>query len=459
MSTEHQLKLDIIDKMDKGEIDKVNASKILQKSRRTIERYLKDYRDKGDTFIFHKNRNRTPVNKISDDMRKNVQSLILSEYFDFNLTHLKEKLEEDKRIFVKRETLRKWAYEIHHVKRGKKRRRKVRKRRERMQSCGLMIQMDGSLHKWFGNKKSCLIIAIDDANSEIHGEFFKSETTIGCMKVLKNLIKKKGVFKMLYVDRAGIFGGHKRQQFSQLMRACKELGIQILFAHSPQGKGRVERAFNTLQDRLIPDLRQNKITTMPEANRFLHQKFIPSFWEKRMMVEPKNVASEYTSTLKPLDSIFVQKEYRKVRLDHTFSYKNTFYLIENVKESIAGYQIEVRIEEGNVFSAYFRGEKLKISEVIQPKKRCLNQNDKFLNQSTCPEEKYHKNRTPKDIEEKIVCFCLQNPHFGNIEVSKYFKQSEGIIVYPSTIRNIWLRHKIQTKTLRQEKAIQKQKVA
>ena len=140
-----------------------------------------------------------------------------------------------------------------------------------------MIQMDGSLHKWFGNKKSCLIIAIDDANSEIHGEFFKSETTIGCMKVLKNLIKKKGVFKMLYVDKAGIFGGHKRQQFSQLMRACKELGIQI--AHSPQGKGRVERAFNTLQDRLIPDLRQNKITTMLEANRFLHQKFIPSFWK------------------------------------------------------------------------------------------------------------------------------------------------------------------------------------
>ena len=178
-----------------------------------------------------------------------------------------------------------------------------------------------------------------------------------------------------------------------------------------------------------------------------------------MMVEPKNVASEYRPTLKPLGSIFVRKEYRKVRLDHTFSYKDTFYLIENVKESIAGYQIEVRIEEGNVFSAYFRGEKLKISEVIQPKKRCLKQNDKFLNQSTCPEEKYHKNRTPKDIEEKVVCFCLQNLHFGNIEVSKYFKQSEGIIVYPSTIRNIWLRHKIQTKTLRQEKAIQKQKVA
>ena len=105
MSTKHQLKLDIIDKVDKAEIDKVNASKLLQKSRRTIERYLKDYQDKGDTFIFHKNKNRTPVNKISDDMKKNVQSLILSEYFDFNLTHLKEKLEEDKSIIVKKRNL------------------------------------------------------------------------------------------------------------------------------------------------------------------------------------------------------------------------------------------------------------------------------------------------------------------------------------------------------------------
>ena len=139
ISSKLQLKLDIIAKVDKGKISIINASKLLKKSRRTIERYLKDYRKNGIAFIFHKNKNRIPVNKISDDVKKNVQKLIRNEYFDFNLTHLKEKLEEDKGILVKRETLRKWAYEIHHVKRAKKRKPKVRKRRDRMESCGLMI--------------------------------------------------------------------------------------------------------------------------------------------------------------------------------------------------------------------------------------------------------------------------------------------------------------------------------
>ncbi len=115
-----------------------------------------------------------------------------------------------------------------------------------MESEGLLIQMDGSSHNWFGEERSCLIVAIDDATNELSGEFFKSETSLGSMKVLKDLILKKGAFKTLYVHRAGIFGGPKRCHFSQVQRACEELGIQIIFANSPEGKGRVERSFNTL---------------------------------------------------------------------------------------------------------------------------------------------------------------------------------------------------------------------
>ena len=117
-----------------------------------------------------------------------------------------------------------------------------------MESPGLMLQMDGSPHRWFGDKKSCLIAIIDDATSEIHAEFFESETTLGCLKVLRDYIGKKGVFKVLYVDKAGIFGGPKRCNFSQVQRACSEIGIEIIFANSPQGKGRVERSFDTFQD-------------------------------------------------------------------------------------------------------------------------------------------------------------------------------------------------------------------
>ena len=193
-----------------------------------------------------------------------------------------------------------------------------------MPSPGLLVQMDGSPHRWFGDSKSCLIAAIDDANSELHAEFFPSETALGCMKVVKDLIKKRGVFKTLYVDRAGIFSGPKRCHFSQVQRACKELGIEIIFANSAEGKGRIERSFNTLQDRLIPELRIKNITCMEAANGYLQKIFIPRYWNKKLTVKPESSTSEYNEVPShiSLDEIFVIKEYRKTRNDHTFSYNN-----------------------------------------------------------------------------------------------------------------------------------------
>ncbi|HIF9479351.1 TPA: helix-turn-helix domain-containing protein, partial [Photobacterium damselae] len=158
-----------------------NASKLLNKSRRTIERYLKRYRADGVRFVVHGNTGRAPANKIPDAVKQRVQALIKTKYYDLNMTHLADMLEVLEGIKVKRETLRSWAHEIHHVKRAKHRRSKVRRRRERMEAEGLMLQMDGSPHLWFGDKKSCLIAMIDDATSEVHAEFFPSETTEGCL--------------------------------------------------------------------------------------------------------------------------------------------------------------------------------------------------------------------------------------------------------------------------------------
>lgn len=97
-----------------------------------------------------------------------------------------------------------------------------------MDAPGLMLQMDGSTHRWFGKKKSCLIAVVDDATSDIHAEFFPSETTAGCFKVMRCIIETDGLFKTLYVDRAGIFGGPKRCNFSQMQRACEELVVEII---------------------------------------------------------------------------------------------------------------------------------------------------------------------------------------------------------------------------------------
>ena len=167
MDSRSQLTVDIIAKVSEGKIDIVNAAKLLNRSRRTIERYLRRYREIGVQFVVHPNVGKIPSNKTCDKLKQKVQQLIKDKYFDLNLTHLSELLESSHAIQVRRETLRCWAHEIHHVKRAKRRRSQVRKRRERMESPGLLLQMDGSTHRWFGDKKSCLIALIDDATSEV----------------------------------------------------------------------------------------------------------------------------------------------------------------------------------------------------------------------------------------------------------------------------------------------------
>jgi transposase len=191
MDSKAQLTVDVIAKVAEGKMSMIDATKLLNKSRRTIERYLQRYQQVGIQFVVHRNTGRAPANKIPESLKRQVQSLIKEKYYDVNLQHLAELLDTHESIQVKRETLRTWAHDIHHVKRAKRRRSHVRKRRERMESAGLLLQMDGSPHHWFGDRKSCLIAIIDDATSEIHAEFFKSETTEGCLKVMRDYIEKR----------------------------------------------------------------------------------------------------------------------------------------------------------------------------------------------------------------------------------------------------------------------------
>ena len=378
-----------------------------------------------------------------------------------------------------------------------------------MPSSGLLIQMDGSFHKWFGEEKSCLIAVIDDANSEIYGEFFPSETTLGCMKVLQDFICKNGIFKVLYVDKAGIFAGAKRFNFSQVSRACKELGIEIIFANSPEGKGRIERAFDTLQDRLIAELEMENITSMDEANRYLQEKFIPEYWNKKLTVSPESSVSSYRPILGELnlDEIFIIKETRKVKNDHTFSYKNRLYKIDSpLKTSLANRRIEIRrTNTDGPFKFYFGNEQLRTTEVVestrcsiiatQPKKpetlryssvdkklqlielvnktgniakacqeiRCSRQT--FYNykkiidehgleylEKILRKEHYFNKINTRESTEQMVRFSLQNPHLGEEQVSRKLKKEFQIDMTRGSVRNIWKRYNMQTMPLRVEKS-------
>lgn len=499
MDSKAQLTVDTITKVAQGKISIVNASKLLNKSRRTIERYLQSYQRVGIQFILHGNAGRIPANKKSDILKQQVQKLIKDKYYDVNLQHLSELLIKNENLNIKRETLRNWAHDIHHVKRAKRRRSQIRKKRERMESPGLMVQMDGSPHRWFGETKSCLIAMIDDANSMIHAEFFNSETTLGCFKVMRDFIDANGIFKTLYVDKAGIFGGPKRCQFSQMQRACDELGIAIIFANSPQGKGRIERAFDTFQDRLIPELRLENITEMADANRYLQSVFIPNYWAKNIVVNPKNPISEYTQVPKHigLDEICLIKEYRKIRNDHTFSYGNQFYLIESkLKHSIAKQEIEIRTTvNSDSFTAHFADQTLDISKVVEPTKpsqydleiqkkldaielaeklgnvteaarisgcsrETIYKNRRLLKDKgpqalkrTFRKDIHHKNRASMEVEDQVIQFSLKNPHLGQAQVAAHLISDYKIEISSGGVRNIWLRENINTTALRIQRAM------
>ncbi|WP_299022847.1 ISNCY family transposase [uncultured Photobacterium sp.] len=492
MDSKSQFTVDIISKVIDGRISINSAATLLNKSRRTIERYLSRYRKEGIRFVVHGNKGRAPVNKIPESLKKEVQSLIQTKYFDFNLQHLSELLEKNEGLAIKRETLRTWAHDIHHVKRAKRRRSRVRKYRERMESPGLMLQMDGSPHRWFGDEKSCLIAIIDDATSDIYAQFFPSETTEGCMKVMRAYIEKRGIFRTLYVDRAGIFGGPKRCNFSQMQRACDELGIEIIFANSPQGKGRIERSFDTFQDRLVPELRLHSITDMESANRYLQEEFIPNYWVKNIMVQAKSARTAFKCLPPDLDlnTICVQKEYRTIRRDHTFSFDSKMYVIDSpIRYSIENQKVEIRCQFDGKFSAYFGHRRLDITELVEPRKcheygkevqrkiealelveqlgsvskaaRILgcSRQTLYTYQQIMEEQgaiglkrinkplKRSKNRISESTEDKIIELTLLNPHGTSIQLMKELKQ-QNITVSISTIQNIWKREQLNTRELR-----------
>jgi transposase len=366
MSGEDQLILDVVIKVECQKILRKDACLILDVSMRTLERYIKEYRKKGPVFVVHGNSGKEPKNKTKKKVKEVIQKLIREKYHDFNMTHLREKLEEEEKIEIKKETLRKFCHEIHHVKRKKRRPSKVRHHRQRMESKGLLLQMDGSPEKWFGQKDSCLIAAIDDADSEIpYAEFFPAEDTISCMTVLQKIIEKRGVFHVLYVDRAGLFGGHKRAEFSQIKRALAELGIQIIFANSPEAKGRIERTFQTLQDRMIPEMRLKGINTYPKANEYLQKEFLPNQW-KRYMVKPRNKKSEFRMLGNGINlkEIFCQKYYRSVKRDHTICWQSKIYsLTSPIKFSIHKQKIEIRVYQDLTEKAFYAGIEVKLTYI------------------------------------------------------------------------------------------------
>jgi transposase InsO family protein len=304
---------------------------MIGKSYRQSQRIVKRIAANQMLGLKHGNLGRSPANRIAQDTKDIVMRLFKEKYFDFNLLHFQEKLREVEGIEIKRETLRKWAHEQKLVKRYKRRGRvRIHKPRPRMPRRGMLIQFDGSEHEWFVGKAWCTLIGgIDDATGEIVGlEFFEGENALNCMKVFSDIIRQHGVPEALYLDQATYFGkAHRDQDQTQFGRAASNVNCRLILARSPQAKGKIERLWGTLQDRLIAELRLHGVSDFAQANAFLTKTFIPDF-NKRFSTHAREAKSAFRSAEAfQLRQIFCLQQTRKISMTNLFTFNQDNYMI------------------------------------------------------------------------------------------------------------------------------------
>ncbi len=325
LSEEEARRAAVLGEVSRGTVTLREAAVLLGISYRQARRVIRRFRDVGVEGLVHRGRGRPAANAIDADVRSRVLELHEQEYWDFNDTHFTEMLEQEESISVSRETVRKILRGAGKPPKRKRRLRKHRSRRAPEPKRGIMVQWDGSPHPWFGSEHlpCCLLSAIDDADSTILAALFvPQESAIGYLRLLDRLTRTHGTPLSIYQDCHSI---HKRTdshwsleeeilgvQFStHVGRVLEDLHIRPIFAYSPQAKGRVERAFGTMQDRLVPELRRAGITDLDDANRWLEEVFIPRH-NRRFAKKPLQRGSAFQRISK-----------REIRLKIAFAYETT----------------------------------------------------------------------------------------------------------------------------------------
>ncbi len=325
-----------------GVVRKVEAKRLLQReaaeqlglSVRQVKRLVRRYRDDGAAGLVSRRRGRCPNNVIGAAVRREVMDWMHKRYSDFGPTLACEKLTEVHGYRLSAETLRQWMMEEGLWEAKSRRCARVHQRRPRRACFGELVQLDGSPHAWFEDRgaRCTLIVFIDDATGRLmYLRFVAAETTQAYMEALGVYLGRYGRPVALYSDRHSIFRvnqGRLEGRVTQFTRAVKTLDIEPIHANTPQAKGRVERANQTLQDRLVKELRLEGISSMEEGNAFL-----PSFmadYNRRFAVAPASEEDAHRSVLhdaEELDLILRRHETRKLSKNLTFQYLNREYQI------------------------------------------------------------------------------------------------------------------------------------
>jgi transposase len=303
----------LMEMVEVGKITLKEAGEKIGVCYRQAKRIRRVLREKGMRGLIHGNTGRPSHRRLSEVLRERVLQLSKELYAEFNDTHFTEKLGEEEGIVLSRETVRRIRRGARIEPKRRRRAKRHRKRRERMAQEGWMVLWDGSPHPWLGEgyPPCCLMAAMDDARGTLlAAQFFPFEGTAGYFWLLKQMVKRYGIPVSIYQDRHSTLHRNDdhwsleeqlagKQDPTQVGLALEALGIQPIFALSPQAKGRMERLFGILQDRLTAELRLAGMTTMPEANVFLNS-FIKRF-NRHFAIPPREFQKAWRRVPKEVD--------------------------------------------------------------------------------------------------------------------------------------------------------------
>jgi len=387
------------------------AARLLNLSVRQVIRLKKKLKRDGLKGIIHGNTGKTPIVAVCRGVKDTILNLYSAHYKDYNCSHFKEFLKEEHDISVSREFIRTLLLNAN-LRTTRRRHPKHRARRDRMPREGLLIQMDTSHHDWFHGRApiAFLIAAIDDATGEVpYALFVDSDSTTNNMQVIKTLILKKGLPAAFYVDKASHFKTTRHSSYrvkltgiyepTQIKRALNELGINLILANSPQAKGRIERLFKTLQDRLIKEMSTMGISCIKEANIYLHKTFLPRY-NSKFTKPPKesNPAYRLIPSHINMDAVFSIREERTVMADNTISFKNRIFQIlsDDRRYSYAKAKVTVEVRLDSTVHIKYKDYYLNVKEL-----KTVSKPDRMLN--TLPEpitrllQKYPVQKQESDI--------------------------------------------------------------
>jgi transposase len=392
MTEADSLKESTLQKLIAKTVNGTQAAEILGLSVRQVKRLKKRFVKKGIKGILHRNRGMASNHSVPELTRKEITKIIKTSYPDFGPTLACEKLSELHHIVLSTQTIRTlmiggglWkvkpmaSEKFPHVWRARK-------------DCfGQMQQYDGSYHNWFeGRLKTdldeaitinCLLTAVDDATGRItYAKFDDSEGVLPTMAFWQEYIAINGKSCSIYLDRFSTYKNNQKKnavkilELTQFQRACKQAGVEVINANSPQAKGRIERLFQTLQDRLVKEMRLKNISTIAEANIFLIKIFIPWF-NKKFAVAAKNSNDIHTGLSKKellqLPSIFSIHDQRSVMNDYTVMHGGKLYQVDPKQPALVriGDRITVQTRTNGQIFLFKQNTELRFTEILErPKK-------------------------------------------------------------------------------------------